>query len=672
MTAKAEPRGVFVNPAGSDGGNGDRQHPFRSLHRAIAWIAKRRSDVPPGLGTGDLIVQLEPGIYRLKGSVMIGPEASGCATSRTVIRGAAGVVITGNEPARPRKPLRGVIGMFNKRRLTYVDVPPAEGVPLDLGTLGSMMPIPPAPPALTVAGRRLDWVRRPAVGWLRTVAPGGDDGHGRHVLKLAPSDLAGQEALWVEAIIGFDWAWYRSRVHRLDATNGHVILDLPATGNRMLPGGDMVAFLNDRKALRRPGTCWLDPGGRRIFYLEETPGAAAELCVNPGHLVRLARARHVVIESLHFAGGLASAIEAIDCSDITIENCQAEQFSLSAFHLEGSHFTIRGCAVNDVGITAVRLLSGDAGRLIDGKSVIEGCTFKQWGRVRKVYEPAVKLHGTGTLVRGCTFTDGPHMAIEVVGNSHRIDGNEFSRVAHDIDDMGAIYFNLGEDPLQRGHVVSHNLFHDIGLDRTIASAVYVDRCSMGITVFRNIFIRICGEGSRARRAIHANGASHLKVVENLFVDCECALELEFYLTGWGKRDVAAMIKGRASALRRLSEGAAHASRYPELLQLAEEDLAFPATNQIRGNYVLAPNGGRRCGFVISGAPPGEVVAVEDNVVWDRGHLGPAGLVRLPPIWRPLLGKEITVDGFDAAIAALIADWNSLRAELFAATEPDRN
>ena len=595
MTAEAEPRRVFVNPDGSDRASGDQHHPFRSLRRAMEWVAKRRSDVPPELETGDLIVQLAPGVYRLKASVMIGREGSGCATSRTIIRGTPGAIITGSEPARPRTPLRSFLGLFNRRRLKYVDVPPAKSVPLDLGALGFKLPIPPAPPALSVAGRRLDWVRRPAAGWLRTVEFGGDDGHGRHVLKLRPEDLAGltgQDALWVEAVIGFDWIWHRCRVHRLDAANGQVVLDLPATGNRMLPAGTKSPSSMIERLYARPGTCWLDPRARRIFYLEETPArrwsfaSIRVICCG-------SRRRDTWPSNLCISSGVwPRPLKRIDCSDLTIANCNAEQFSLGAFHLEGSRFVVRDCTVNDTGITAIRLMSGDSGQLIDGNSEIAGCTFSRWGQVKKVYEPAVQLHGTGTLVRDCTFTDGPHMAIEVRGNSHRIEGNKFSRVVQDIDDMGAIYFNLGEDPLQRGHVVSHNLFHDIGLHRTIASAVYVDRCSMGITIFRNMFVRINGEGSRARRAIHANGASHLKVVENLFVDCECALELEFYLTGWGKRDIPAMLAGRKSSLRRLNEGAAHAMRYPELVGLAEEDPILPATNYVRGNYVLAPDGDR--------------------------------------------------------------------------------
>ena len=658
MTAEAEPRSVFVNPGGSDRAGGEHHHPFRSLHRAMEWVVKRRSDVPPELETGDLIVQLGPGVHRLEASVMIGPEASGCATSRTIIRGTLGATVTGSEPARPRMLLRGIFGRFNRRPLKYVDIPPAQGVPLDLGALGFKLPIPPAPPALSVAGRRLDWVRRPAVGWLRTVEAGGDDGQSRHVLKLRPEDLAeltGQDALWAEAVIGSDWIWHRARVHRLDAGLGEVVLDLAAIGSRTLAGGDKVAFINDRSALRGPGACWLDRNARRIFYVEEIPGAAVELCVNPGHLLRLARARHVAFESLRFVGGLASAIEAIDCLDITIENCHAEQFSLGAFHLEGSRFVVRGCTASDTGIAAVRLISGNSGQLKDGHSEIVGSAFSRWGQVKKVYEPAVELHGAGTLVKGCTFTDGPHMAIEVRGNSHRIEGNNFSRVVQDIDDMGAIYFNLGEDPLQRGHVVSHNLFHDIGLHRAIASAVYVDRCSMGITIFRNMFVRINGEGSRARRAIHANGPSHLKVVENLFVDCESAVELEFYLNGWGKRDVSAMVAGRKSALRRLNEGTVHAMRYPELVGLAEEDPILPATNYVRDNFVLAPDGDRRRGIVIADAHA-PLVTMENNVVWDRSRLNPVTLLALPPHWSCLFGGNVTVGDLDAAIAGLIADW----------------
>jgi hypothetical protein len=431
----------------------------------------------------------------------------------------------------------------------------------------------------------------------------------------------------------------------------------------MLPGGDMVAFLNDRNALCQPGTCWLDPCARRIFYLEDIEGAPVELCVNPSPLLRLTQTRYVVLESLHCAHGLASAVEAMNCSDVTIEACQAEQFSLSGFHLEGSRYTVRHCRLSDVGLAGVRLSSGDAEQLMDGNSVVEYSSFERWGQARKVYEPAVKLHGTGTLVRGCNFNDGPHMAIEVLGNSHHIDGNKFSNVVQEIDDMGAIYLNLGEEPLQRGHVVSHNLFHDIGVNRTIASAIYIDRCSMGITVLRNLFVRICGDGSRFRRAIHANGASHLAVVENLFVDCECAFELDFYLTSWGsKGDAPQMIKARELAAKRLKKGPPHITRYPELLQLAEENPTLPATNKIRGNFVLAPNAEPRSGFVISSGPLA-LVALEDNVVYDRQNLNRTSLLRLTSVWRWLLGNEITADDFDARIAELITDWGARQREL---------
>jgi hypothetical protein len=66
--------------------------------------------------------------------------------------------------------------------------------------------------------------------------------------------------------------------------------------------------------------------------------------------------------------------------------------------------------------------------------------------------------------------------------------------------------------------------------------------------------------------------------------------------------------------------------------------------------------------VISSGPVA-LVALEDNVVYDRQNLNRTSLLRLSSIWRWLLGKEITVDDLDAGIAVLIADWGAGQREL---------
>ena len=65
-------------------------------------------------------------------------------------------------------------------------------------------------------------------------------------------------------------------------------------------------------------------------------------------------------------------------------------------------------------------------------------------------DPAVRLHGVGTQVTDCDISDGPHMGLAFDGNDHVIARNRFARVARDFSDMGAIYINLGEQPLMVG------------------------------------------------------------------------------------------------------------------------------------------------------------------------------------------------------------------------------
>ena len=57
--------------------------------------------------------------------------------------------------------------------------------------------------------------------------------------------------------------------------------------------------------------------------------------------------------------------------------------------------------------------------------------------------------------------------------------------------MGAIYMNLGSNPLKRGSVIHHNFFHGIGAgDRPLTQGVYADDGTMGVAVHSNVFYKV--------------------------------------------------------------------------------------------------------------------------------------------------------------------------------------
>ncbi len=656
MTTADGQRLAVVSVKGREGATGRGDDPFRRLTDAVRWLEERRRAVPAAEEHGDLVIHLLPGEHRIDEPIMLGPHSAGTASSNTVIEGEPGAILMGSRPiesSRWWEPARW------GRRIRGVAIPGVPGVPLDLGAIGFALPLVPAPPALVARGAPYRMARWPKEGWLRTTGPAEPDAAGRQVLQLDPAvlqHLHGQRHLWVEAFLCYDWEWYQAPVFEIDFASGRVVTGLPRTSGDMLPGGDRIAFLNDRRALQSPGECWLDPQQRRMEYVPFDHGPKPELCVFPHHLLQLHETRFARIRGLHLVGGLASAVYARGCEDIAVEGCEIEQFGAGGLHLEGARFTVRGCSIHDVGTTGLRLDSGDSATLTSGGSVVEGCSFERWGRRKPVYEPAVRLLGVGSEVRDSTFRNGPHMAIDVAGNDHRIDGNRFSRVAEATDDMGAIYVNQGEDPLQRGYAICHNVFFDIGDGHEIASAVYVDRRSEGVTVFRNLCVRIASHGPVSVRAVHGNGPSWLRIEENLFIDCDIAIGIGFYLANWGERDIQTMTHARAAAVQRLAgPSARHLERYPELAQLGEEDLVFPATNSVVNNHAWTREPLEQRGLVVRSAPA-ELVRSSGNRVVARDAVDAAAIAGLPAAWQAIFPANTPVD---RAIEDAIRNWDAV-------------
>jgi parallel beta-helix repeat protein len=180
----------------------------------------------------------------------------------------------------------------------------------------------------------------------------------------------------------------------------------------------------------------------------------------------------------------------------------------------------------------------------------------------------------GNRVAENTIHDLPHFGIWLHGNEHVIERNEIHHVCLETNDAGAFY--MGRDFSERGNVIRHNYFHDLG-EGDLVQGVYLDDCASGTTVAGNVFIR-------AGRGIMIGGGRDNTVTDNFFESCRPAVHVDARGIGWASSwfdDRDPTLFKRLTAVRH--DRHPYSEAYPELVTLLDDRPAFPKGNRITGN-----------------------------------------------------------------------------------------
>jgi hypothetical protein len=183
----------------------------------------------------------------------------------------------------------------------------------------------------------------------------------------------------------------------------------------------------------------------------------------------------------------------------------------------GGNHQVVSCDIEDNGDGGISLSGGDRQKLAPGAHRVENCHFQRQGRWSKCYVPAVLMSGVGNTISHNLIQDHPHCAILFSGNEHRIEFNEIHHVATETGDVGAIY--AGRDWTYRGNVVRYNFIHHTGGVGMGSMGVYMDDCVSGTEIVGNIFFK-------ATRAAFLGGGRDHRVENNVFVDCDPAVQLD--------------------------------------------------------------------------------------------------------------------------------------------------
>src|ERR1043166_9431269 len=526
----------YVATSGSDTNPGSAARPFATLERARAAVREFRQ------GSAGITVCLRGGDYYRTNALELTAADSGTPGAPIVWQAAKGEKVrllggrslTGFQPisdpallARLAEPARS--------NVLRVDLSPLGSVEFgEMKSRGFARPTAPAHCELFFGGKPMRLARWPNEGeWQRIAgfpeAAGEGDGHGGKLGKLEegffysgdrPRRWKDSADLWVHGYWAWDWANSYERVAAIDLER-HLIRTAPPSGNYGFRNGQRFYFLNVLEELDQPGEWFLDRTARALYFWP--PGSTAGsnevlLSLLSQPLLKLTDVSHVTFVNLTLEATRADAVEIRGGLSNCIMGCLIRNIGDSGVVIQGgSGHGVVGCEILDTGDGGVSLEGGDRRTLTPGGHYVEHCHFARQGRWSKCYVPAVLLGGVGLRVSHNFIHDHPHCAILFSGNDHRIEFNEIHHIALETGDVGAIY--AGRDYTFQGNRIRYNFIHHTGGVGMGSMGIYMDDCVSGTEIFGNVFFKV-------QRAAFLGGGRDHQVINNIFVDCNHAVELD--------------------------------------------------------------------------------------------------------------------------------------------------
>jgi hypothetical protein len=199
-----------------------------------------------------------------------------------------------------------------------------------------------------------------------------------------------------------------------------------------------------------------------------------------------------------------------------------------------------------------------------------------YSRRARTYKSGISISGVGNRIAHNRIHDGPHMALAAGGNDHIVEFNEIHNVVEDSGDAGAYY--VGRDWTQRGNVLRYNYWHDIvGSTGYGGMTIYLDDQHCGHTIHGNLF-------ERCMQPVFVGGGDDNVITNNVFLDCWKSAHLDNRGMGWQKQatdDPKDTLRTRLGSMPYTN--ALWRARYPELVDILDDDPGVPKRNVFAGN-----------------------------------------------------------------------------------------
>jgi len=586
--------------------------PFASLARARDAVRALKTST--GLPPGGVEVVVRGGEYRLAEPLAFNAGDSGTqdapigyrAADDETVRLSGGVPITDWQPVTDTEALKRLPPEAHGH-VRQADLR-AHGVS-DFGTMESAPNWASSDPGLEVffRGERMTLARYPNEGFLHIAALAVEDGH--HVLGTPGSNVgrfriegeadrlrrwAAEPAAMLHGYWFWDWADQRIAVKEIDLAQSEITLDESSPHGYGYRMGQWFYAFNLLCELDRPGEWYLDRARGILYFWPPEPMQNGDVTVSVlRDPVTFENVNYLTFQGFALEAARGTAIkvrggEAVRIAGVMIWNVGGDAVQVAG----GRRHTICDCEICYTGDGGIHLDGGDRRTLTPGGHEAVNNHVHHIARWNPLYKVGIQLTGCGNRAAYNRLHDLSHVTIGFTGNDQTVEFNEIYQSVSGANDAGAIYTTgATEDWGMRGHRIRFNYLHHLfGFAGEGCNGIYLDDMFSGTEIHGNVLYRVAN-------GFLLGGGRDIISTNNVFVDCPWAIRLDARAIGWAAPFLPEVFAGLESMPYREEPWA---SRYPELVNILDDEPALPKGNVIARNIV---RGG--CGiWVEGGAQPG--------------------------------------------------------------------
>ncbi len=526
---------LYVSPEGSETPDGTIDHPFKTPEEALNEVKRRKDNNL--LDEGTITIYLRGGTYHRTSSLAFDSANTGTETSPIVIASYpgerakfnGGVTLDPNavQKVTDEKVLNRIIDPYAKTKLMQVDLGAAGAKNLyeiaDKDTEHSWVP------EFFMNGSAMTMARWPndekTDAYVRITSVEGSNLN--QPITLGYSDPTNRAKLWdkdavntmyIKGGLGYEWHVSFARVGSLDAEKNKLTTKSGAASYLPTTKYGKFFFMNILDEIDVPGEYYIDRTNKMLYFYPITDDLQnSEMVVSQleDRLVKITDASYITLKDIDFSYSKLNALE-LNGSHITVDGCTVSNVGANGIYAIGTDIVIENNHVYGTAINGIRLASFDENReklIPDGNKIINN-RIHGTARVPQATAYAVMIdYSCGMEIANNEIYDCGGIALRMAKiNNVSVHDNEIYNAVQVSSDNGAIYW--GRDITTLGNQVIHNYIHHIGNEYGGygTQGVFVDDGGSGPYLANNIFYKA---GDMAFKTFHGN---YGRLENNLFID----------------------------------------------------------------------------------------------------------------------------------------------------------
>lgn len=398
---------------------------------------------------------------------------------------------------------------------------------------------------------------------------------------------------WVHGYWFWDWSEQRHKILKID-TRRKLIEVVPPYHNYGYRTGQWFYGFNLLSEIDEPEEYYIDrTEGILYFYPpSEIKEGKAYLSVNK-NIINFKNVTFVTFQGLTIEGCTGTAVTMDGCDSCIIEGCTVRNTGDNAVVINaGKSSGVSSCDIYEAGAGGILITGGDRQTLTPSGNFAENNYIHHIARLKRVYNPGISISGVGNVIKNNLIEHVPHMAIGFTGNDNIIEYNELNDVCFESNDAGAIY--TGRNWTMRGNIIRYNYLRNIsGFEGKGCVGIYLDDAFSSAEIYGNIFYKVT-------RAMMIGGGRDNKVINNIFIDCDPSIHVDSRGLGWMENlhipDWIKEAEEKGTILGIAYKNPPYSERYPELVNIINDEPRAPKGNIVSNNICLGGNWDKPSGF----------------------------------------------------------------------------